>query len=678
MSAFSTAQKCVAVLSIWSFFATSLPLVERAHAGDAPSTVASKMDNFLTSFQYLGFRPSTADLVADLSDEVVQFFKDNPNAAKTQKGWHLTRTLRKAQNFVTIKRTFDQCQDTKSKHLLQYLTAAGQVDYKVINVTTCRDLYSNFQTIEEFVRDTQSSMTGMLKSDFQDKLSNKALENAARTYMDLEYRYSKGQKVDPDVVSVLCANQRDKENNCTPEMQDVMYGAAAKEHLAMLRAEREGRFVRMTADDARMDINRRIRRINDSIDDIQIGVDEGYVLVPGWNSDDPDFDQQSVDTFQTYQQTYGAEVSSGTGLLLRTDLLKSSAGDIRNMEADVKENYNSRRRRTEYTYPKHKYINDPEDVRKSINQGKWQLINQAQKLIGMQKAKLDRESVLGTGNNRSKINKRRKYNAAVNQDLKRLMRTNPAAVGQVLLENPEYASVACGVVANMKKDDEDDEFWDSAFLWGGLAVAGVLLVASAGAFAAGSAAIAGAVVAGSVAAGVVEATYQFSRARQLSQRARDFEDSFFAGSGNTDNLIAARQALVDYDEAVTTGIMAIGFAALEVGAMTAVIKAGKFGLQVTGRSLSLAQKTRNLKKATEILKRIFSSPALRSVFTRSKAVIGVAKDRTARFMGYLAQLPTAVANKLIARMEAWAEAKQFGKIKFAIEEMLYNAAACQT
>lgn len=99
------------------------------------------------------------------------------------------------------------------------------------------------------------------------------------------------------------------------------------------------------------------------------------------------------------------------------------------------------------------------------------------------------------------------------EDIKALTISNPVALGQVLINNPENAKIVCGAINDIEKDDQSHDSTRKAFIWGGMIVGGALVLTGIGSgvgmfvFGAGaSAAAAGTTVAAAYAASATLAT----------------------------------------------------------------------------------------------------------------------------------------------------------------------------
>ena len=62
-----------------------------------------------------------------------------------------------------------------------------------------------------------------------------------------------------------------------------------------------------------------------------------------------------------------------------------------------------------------------------------------------------------------------------------LVKTNPAAIGKILLDNPEFTSSICSTINNIADSEENTAKWNKVYVWGGLIVGGTLLVTGIGA-----------------------------------------------------------------------------------------------------------------------------------------------------------------------------------------------------
>jgi hypothetical protein len=329
-----------------------------------------------------------------------------------------------------------------------------------------------------------------------------------------------------------------------------------------------------------------------------------------------------------------------------------------------------------YHYEHHARVSG-DDVRESVREAQDQIVEQGRMLLDLRKDKLKTEGV-AQGSSTPALR------SQLDRDLNRLIKSNPAAIGQILANHPEYAALVCERINGIEREDKSDAAWDKAFFWGGIVVGGALLVTGVGT-AAGAWILAGTATAATlatvatvatvtgVAVGLTETAYQGSEMLEARREMQDFEAAYFGGSGDDETGGEMADAYAKFREARMQMILSGVFTAVDLGALSAALKVGAMGAKISGRALSSAEKANRLKTVTralqQIQERLLSHPALLAKFTKLKEALG---PRAAEFMAWVAQAPESVRLALLEKLKDW----PYWKLHVLAEEALALAKNC--
>lgn len=253
----------------------------------------------------------------------------------------------------------------------------------------------------------------------------------------------------------------------------------------------------------------------------------------------------------------------------------------------------------------------------------------------------------------------KQFNEVKTLDLNELVKTNPAAIGQVLLQNPELSPLVCRAIQNIVKKEEAVQRWEKIYFWGGIAVGGTLLatgVASAmGVLVLSETALTGLVVAGATFA-VVDSGVSATRSYQATQNADSLRASFLSQNGDSQTKSESQEKV---DEAFSHLISAgIGAASLvPFGSiwkfMGRSAQAAKVGSARQIAKISAAENEAVLKNLKSTLKEIQSNPALEKVFINARGK--VKEEDFGDFMGHLSQLSPELRKQVLDKMKAQPE-----------------------
>jgi hypothetical protein len=414
--------------------------------------------------------------------------------------------------------------------------------------------------------------------------------------------------------------------------------------------------------DIRKEINAKVSLINDQLGEISVDVDKGWFNNFVWDSSDPSFDDKAQQDYSNYSQTYVHSAGSGFGKLLMTDHLRKKVGHLKSKEDDITEVSSSSENTTEYFYEEHTEITDG-DIELAINDAYKAMEKQGFRLNLMNNIRISEKADLSAPMDRigpidkTNIMTKRTYNQRRLKDIKRLVKTNPAAVGELLINYPELSSTICEAIGLVQDDDDSEEFWDDAFFWGGLVVGGVLLgggliVMGGMLLARGAAATAfystlgtGVTTVGLV-TGTIESVYWGNEVLESQMNITLAQMSFIAGLTDESAIEEVKLAMEDMNNSIFNLALSLGFTAVDVAAMYSIIRASKIS-RVEDMSGENIRKLR-LVKMKEVMNSILVDNELVTVFLKLTKKMG--KQKIARYVALLGNLSDATLKKSLIHL----------------------------
>jgi hypothetical protein len=642
----------------------TFPFLSKADAG---------LETLNEAFNVVTYTPVSQKELILLGNKVQEFVSNPKNVAqlKTQSGLDLVRKQTKLVNYVAIQKVFENCSlDSKRQLNVRILDAAGEA--KDIQVS-CGQMPPTFSGINKFIKDSQKISNVIEKDNLQTKIYHQAIKNSALAYLDLKFRYSTG-KVNPLVVMDLCLKKirGSKGNYCDKETQELLL-KTANEYLNSIKTTK-----RFTAQEASAQINLRVDEMNKGLNQISVNANRGWFSKWVWDRSSPDFnDEAQNDVKEKYVSKYLAAASDGPGLLMLTDHMKEKIGGLKTEEDLKKKDAGNGNKK--FIFSPHNKVTSS-DVIKAVNEAQELITSQSLDLVSMDWDRRVDNDEKGKPKNilsafSTDIIKKR------TTDIKHLIQVNPQAVGQILINNPQMASLVCEAINQISKDDESDAKWRKAHIWGGAIVGGALLVTGVGSAAgawilAGTATAATLATVGTVttiaglAVGLTETGIQTAHAMTARRAQTEFESAFLTGNGDSKSIQEARHAMSDFNEAKMNAMLSLGFSSLDVASLAVVLKAGRMSTQLGDKAKSLASNTKALEETTSLLKRLMSNPKYISMIQKAKLDVG--GQKVMQFFGYLGQISEAARLKILEKMSTW-PSERFRKV---IEDAIATANGC--
>lgn len=233
--------------------------------------------------------------------------------------------------------------------------------------------------------------------------------------------------------------------------------------------------------------------------------------------------------------------------------------------------------------------------------------------------------------------------------IRRLLKTNPGAAAQYLIAHPEAMDLICKNLQALDQKQSIEDALDKTFFWGGMVIAGVLIVSGVGALAGG--ALAGTlatVAAGTAIAGTVTATgdvlYTSSKAQESYVEMQNIRSSVYAEGLSTKGTKRIDEA----HDKVQSDLMSAGFSAVSVVPFGAGFKVMK-NVAKAARSGAKAE-VEATKSLTTAFKEIADNkPVLKAL---EAAQSKVPEEEMGEFLGYLSSLSPSEKARVYALIKA--------------------------
>jgi hypothetical protein len=236
-----------------------------------------------------------------------------------------------------------------------------------------------------------------------------------------------------------------------------------------------------------------------------------------------------------------------------------------------------------------------------------------------------------------------------NMKLAELVKTNPAALGQVLLDNPELTVVVCNIINQIADSEENAATWNKVYMWGGLIVGGALLVTGIGA-GVGAMVLSGTAMAGTLvtvatasavagtAIGVGDTIYSSSKSLDASHEALSLRASLISQNGDRETAKESDAMMEEaWSELTSAGIGAasiIPFGAIwKVMGKTAQVS--KVGSLTKMEKMAAKEKSEAIKDLSQTIREL-KDPQMEKVLINAKAQ--VSEEDYGSFIGQLSQL----------------------------------------
>ena len=501
----------------------------------------------------------------NLSDATFKLLSDpkNKKYLDTPEGREIRIRQEKLNNFLAVKDHFEKCvkdKNNKRKIDSRILDASLQSMAKIEDsalpcLPSQNSMYKNFQ---DFNNDIMKSMKNMVKPYFQNQLSKQIMSNTAKSLLVFRQKFSpdfmnKGYLTQPELnslVSDVCFKKTKgkgvvTETDVCQKMDPNFKTLLSKELISFSKLQKNEK---LPPEAATIKLNGAIDRLNTSLDKIKVTKDVGYIY------DSADMaNGNTKKEFDMYVNQYMTEVSKEAGSLLLSKTIKDESGSIRRFDNDEIE---KNKKLSRFEFIKHKKVK-LEDVKNSISEIEKKMMTQAHDTLDMASNATRSKGLLNSDD----------------KDLSELVKINPFAAGQVLLNEPQYAGLMCDTINRINQTEVDDANFDKYFTIGSAVLGGALLLTGVGTMAgaylitgsltAGIAAgtVGGSIIGYSAVAGTVvelgNLTYFSKKSYDSYQEMNKLEQSFLTASADPEAILEAKNALIEFKDARFRAVFAL-------------------------------------------------------------------------------------------------------------------------
>lgn len=546
----------------------------------AAANAVSPLSNLLIQHRDLKTGIGSMELLdkhgKNLSDTTFKLMNDPANQPflRSPEGLELKKHQALLSNYLSIKDKFEKCiKDKEAKRKLHERILQSSFQGMInLDDSPCQPPYlQSEKSYENFSRSITKAAKKIQKSDFQTLLSKKIISNTARSLLGFRQKFQndfmKSGKLTTDELDTL-VNDVCIRKSQTPRAQTVLTDVCQKMDPSLKHelkkeliqfSETQKSNPKLTSEKILKSLNTSVDRLNKTLEKIELQNDIGFI----YDSANLE-DEKAKEHFNHYINQYTQEVSSEAGALLLTKTIKNKSGSIKRFDGDDTE---KNKKTSKFQFTKHKKMN-LQDVSLSIKEAESKMLAQARDTLNI-------------------------ANKNDGEDVADLVKINPFAAGQILIHQPEYASLVCDSINEINQNDSDDEDMDKYFMIGGAVIGGALVLTGVGAVA-GAYLITGSLTAGlaagtiggsilgysALAGGAIElvsAGYSSKRAMDHYQEMNQLESAYLTKNSDAKAITDARDALVNFKEArmmAAISLAGLGLNFVNLGSIAALLKGG--------------------------------------------------------------------------------------------------------
>lgn len=637
------------------------------------------------------FKNHAAEIAEEGQEFIASLKGKDRDILKTPAGARFLNEHSRLSRIQALKVKMNKCtQGLQDKRGLtsQILTSTQNSEYTAgcdwrLSKTRNNGLIIN-SSLKDFMNDLERTQkvfnngSALGPAKLQESLHMQALKNSMKSYLSLRYKYEPsfispetGQISKRDIdrsISDMCGKEtahrvgsnngrggRSSRNYCSSSQKAELKKFA-------IEASKEVAFTQKKSNwgTALSNVRGKFKNLNDKyLDKVDLKTD--YSGIDGADIKD----KTAKGAWNKYKLQYIQDIQSQDGLLMMSPNIKEKSGGIRRLETDTTNDEGFFASEKNFYVKPHKYKNITEaDLKEGKKQIQDRIVAQAKQLNQMAYDKQAQEKKFRangspydswTGVDSKDIIEKRK------EDIVKLVKTNPAAAGQVLVNEPQWADLVCAAIKTIDKNDISDAKWDKVWMVGGLIVAGVVIVGGAVLMATGlgaplgAVAIGGGLTIGSAATatvlvlGAAEATYWASRTYDHHKEHQDLEMAVL--SGNNDDPESVERAYADFKDARFNFLMSLPAVILPgVGKIASLSKGSKFTAAVG--KMSGSAKAKFLNKMSYFYKQLGKSPKLQKFIDTLVSSGRLKAEKIHEFIEMLAKTRGKINEKFLTWLKA--------------------------
>ncbi|MBC7693399.1 MAG: hypothetical protein H7222_16660 [Methylotenera sp.] len=520
-----------------------------------PSARATDPVSLQNGFNSLLYNDLDARAAKTLAKASTQFVAapENSEFLRSVSGKAILKQHAKLLNYLTVKDALAKCATESNTLKLRILNAAGATSTAEVS---CKNLQTSSRTLEGFAQQIHEITDAAFKSDFELDLTQEMRKNALEEAMKAKLRFTRIMP-DSNLVQKLCSPSGERASCTAADKKELHahFKQTLREQESLLRAQTfsSQRNTQLPTPEeletARSDLflSQAIGRPVGKIDA------KKNALLPHTGKMDSGEATEQINALITRinkdpKSVSLNELSAGPGYLLFTKHLRKKAGKI---------------------------VLGPDEVFRPLDHVQVNDVLKAVDSIEDEAGDLYQDLAEGLDHEPSV--------ADTEKNLRRLIRINPVAVGQLLMKNPEYAGVTCKAMLDAEKYDRNLKIYSLVIGGTGavLIATGVLSWAGAGLLGVAGSVGAAATVSsiGAVASAVAipllitQGLVGIQSARDSRQDMIEMERAYLLRTSDPAALKESRLALEDYHDAVMDAVLNLSCSAADFIPLISMSKA---------------------------------------------------------------------------------------------------------
>jgi hypothetical protein len=360
----------------------------------------------------------------------------------------------------TIRNALEQCRSVENseRNLSERILIAAEQNAK--DQAECRAMPAAIIPISYDLEQVAKELKAKSTLDFQRAIYEQAMKNMVSRLVYFMYAFE--SKENPTLfqnnfylkreINSLCTDSKGK-SACSTELIDRLFNHAT-DFLAEIK---KSGVTPLSYSEVRDDINRRIDDLNTNyLAPITVSSTVSMTLM-----DKASHDEKTKEKHRAYVKRYQDLSSYGPGILLHSEVLANQVGGERLLEEDLEKSNSVTDGNRSYLYKLHPTI-DTQTAKLATQSIHFVLKKEAEYLRDLSKNtdyfenRLLRprfNKLVSTKDDVTQNNERFIKNE-MNPVLKKLMITHPGAVGQVLLDSPEFSEYTCTLISQISAEEE--------------------------------------------------------------------------------------------------------------------------------------------------------------------------------------------------------------------------------
>ena len=511
--------------------------------------------------------------------------EENEKFLKTNKGSELLENHQKLVNYSSLRSTLENCLSDDQDQLMLRQRLIDSAGRSFDLPAPCRKDITKYSEVDNFVNSLMKPTEKLMIGSFEEDLNKNAIKTTLNTLLKVKYKYDKSfmskdvlkeSELNSLTKKVCKKSKICKKNDFKEELKNFLKESS----IQLIKNEKKQSKKQIVSE-----LNSKIETINKDLSNISFPAKERWYWSDYAAMESPEMKSK----FQGYIGSYLKEASTGNGSLLLTDTYKENSGSLKAYNDDSD---NIVQVGNKFVFKEHKKVSI-NFVNKSVNEIKRKINEQLDSLNSFNQSREKDEELLDkspSGNRGVMIKRNRKSKFKRNraESIEELIMRNPVTAGQTLLQNPEYSAIACTAIKKINSDKETDEDIHKAAVLIGAIGGGLLIATGVGAVAGGwlltgslSAGIAAGTVGGTVLAatttsalvlGGAESAYFSNKAYNNYSNAQDIDRAILSNTGDSTSITEQRDEIIAFKEARFDAALALGFTAVDLGAMKGIAK----------------------------------------------------------------------------------------------------------